>query len=86
MTGPTKDTKELIQALLDSGKKYVICRVSIRHPDPDSDDPLAAIEEVLPDGLFCDDWGQSWIFATPFDPDTGKNIIDFVDGKAVLEN
>lgn len=86
---PSKEPKEIIQAMLDSGKKYVICWVSDCYENPDESDQLAAIQEILTyttDRPFIDETDSSWAYATPFDTDTGKVIVDYVNGEVVLED
>lgn len=84
-----KDPKEIIQAMLASGKQYVICWASDCNETPDKEDELVAIQEILSyttDRPFIDQVDVGWDYVTPFDPDTGKTIIDFANDDVVLES
>lgn len=81
-----KDPKEIIQAMLDNGWGYVPCWVSNVNGNPNKNSRLEIILEIR-DG---DDYPlradiTAWRYAVPFDPRTGKDIIDYIDGRIVLE-
>lgn len=87
MNQPNNNPKELIQSMLDSGKKYIICWASDFHKNPDEEDQLVAIQEILhhtPDRPFIDEAEAAWEYVTPFNPDTGENITEFVDDKVMM--
>lgn len=75
----------LIQAMLDDWD-YIPCKVS------DSNIPFSDMTDA---DLICSihysnntvefrSLGCSWVYAIPFDPKTGKQIIDYVDGEIIL--
>lgn len=75
-----KSPVEIILAMV-ADWHYIPCRVS--DDDFDYVDLISSI--VVGDKpLFVG--SKEWKFAVPFDPQTNKNIIDFVDGKIVLED
>ena len=75
----------LIQAMLDDWD-YIPCKVS------DSNIPFSDMTDA--DLIACVQYSNntvefvshscSWVYAIPFDPKTGKQIIDYVDGEIVL--
>lgn len=82
-----KTPKEIIQAMLDDGKAGVVCYVS----DKDSQ-PLRSINKELitvidnnAEHMFCS-YSNCFRYAAPFDLDTGKIIVDYVNGEVVLED
>lgn len=88
MTPSENKAKEIIRAMLDSGHKQVLCLVggdSLRgtmsrvYPKKD------IIYGFHPNGYFlgCFD---TWETAVPIDTETGKVIIDYTDGKVILES
>lgn len=78
-----KEPREIIKAMLESGWKYVACMVSDYKDDSNYTDLITGVQDnhTYPFGGDCD-----WKYAIPFDPKTGKTIIDFVDGKVILES
>lgn len=77
-----KSPVEIILAMV-ADWHYIPCRVSDDKGDFDYVDLISSI--VVGDKpLFVG--SKEWKFAVPFDPQTNKNIIDFVDGKIVLED
>ena len=81
-----KTSKEIIQAMLDDRWKQIPCIVSDIKEIPVnlfSTDLLVKLE--LGDFPYiCT--GAHWRYAQPFDPRTGKTIIDYVDGEVILED
>lgn len=80
--------KQIIQAMLESGWVGVACYVNDVDKRPSKYNKKDLIVSVKDDsfehiysGNYC-----NWKYANPFDPETGKVIIDFVDGKVVLED
>ena len=81
-----KEPKEVIKAMLDSGWCGVPCWVSNEAETPDSNNALGMIYWVSNSGGYIFEEKKCiWKYATPFDPKTGKTIIDFVDGEVILE-
>lgn len=79
-----KEPKEVIKAMLDSGWACVPCYVGDREKILMSRHKKELITSIE------NDWFNSWAgihrFALPFDPKTGKTIIDYVNGEVVLED
>ncbi len=74
---PTKPTsRDIIQALLNSGQKYVPCYVSSGIVAPNGGSYLDFIVCVHNDGRFYNKIGGGWKYATPFDPKTGEPITE----------
>lgn len=74
---PTKPTsRDIIQALLNSGQKYVPCYVSSGIVAPNGGSYLDFIVCVHNDGRFYNQLGEGWKYATPFDPRTGQPITE----------
>lgn len=74
---PTKPTsRDIIQALLNSGQKYVPCYVSSGIVAPNGGSYLDFIVCVHNDGRFYNQLGGGWKYATPFDPKTGQPITE----------
>ena len=82
-----KSSKEVIQAMLDDGWVGVPCYMSNYDKNPHRHRAIDIILEIREsiDFIFRTDV-VSWRYATPFDPQTGKVIIDYIDGKVVLAN
>ena len=71
---PVKPTsKEIIQAMLDRGDKYVLCNVSNYGSD---DWYLVLIERVGENSGYIDDAGTRWYTAKPINPRTGIIITE----------
>ena len=60
--------KEIIQAMLARGDKYVLCRVA--------EYVVALIERVCENGGYIDDDGIIWDSAKPINPRTGETITE----------
>lgn len=78
-----KNPKEVIRAMLESGWAYVPCWVNDFKGDFRNTDLITNINDGSGHtfrGFF------SWWCAIPFDPKTGKTIIDYVNGEVVLED
>lgn len=77
-----KDPKDIIQAMLDNGWRCVPC---ILGDLTDKDSPLIRdlAFKVTASSVIAEN--NSWSTAIPFDPKTGKSIVDYVDGEVVLE-
>lgn len=69
-------SKDIIQALLNSGQKYVPCYVSSGIVAPNGGSYLDFIVCVHNDGRFYNQLGGGWKYATPFDPRTGQPITE----------
>lgn len=81
-----KSSKEIIQALLDDGNEGVLCWVSDNSIEPTSDNFAGVIVKA---GEFYVDYDKNiWAHAIPITPIKSLNqtIIDYVDGKVVLED
>lgn len=83
-----KEPKEIIKAMLESGWVGVACYVNDIDKRPSKYNKKDLIVLVKDDsfehiysGNYC-----NWKYANPFDPKTGKTIIDFVDDEVVLED
>lgn len=78
---PVKPTsRDIIQALLNSGQKYVPCYVSSDIMAPNGGSYLDFIVWVHNDGRFYNKHGEGWKYATPFDPKTGEPITEMPGG------
>ncbi|UZA02941.1 hypothetical protein [Moraxella bovis] len=77
--------REVIQAMLDDGWKYVPCFVSDSKMYPDTTCSLTLIKSIKDNGLFRDTSKLYWSYAVPFDLKTSKPIIDYVNGQIVTE-
>lgn len=80
-----KSSKDIIQAMLDDGYVQIPCLVSDILEKPNSissTDLLMELDESANFPFRCS--GHGWKYATPFDPKTGRVIIDYVDGNVVL--
>lgn len=78
-----KAPKEVIREMLESGWAYVPCWVNDFKGDFRNTDLITNINDGSGHtfrGFF------SWWCAIPFDPKTGKTIIDYVNGEVVLED
>lgn len=74
---PTKPTsKDIIQALLNSGHRYVPCYVSNDFETPNEGSHLDFIICVKDDGKFYNQFGRGWKYATPFSLETGQPITE----------
>lgn len=69
-------SRDIIQALLNSGQKYVPCYVSSGIVAPNGGSYLDFIVCVHNDGRFYNQLGGGWKYATPFDPKTGQPITE----------
>lgn len=80
-----KSSKEIIKALLDDGNVSVLCWVSDTSTEPTSS---SCIELVTGIGEYYEGFdGCFWLYATPITPikTFNQTIIDYTDGKVVLE-
>lgn len=75
---PVKPTsKEIIQAMLARGDKYVCCWLSDFEQIPTVDDTCWCVVGYKDGGYpFIASNGSVWKYATPFDPRTGKEITE----------
>lgn len=83
-----KEPKEIIKAMLESGWEYIACWASESIETPNSTNAyelICGICNINGIGTYFKGNKYNWKYVTPFDLKTGKTIIDFVDGKAVLE-
>lgn len=72
-------SKDIIQAMLERGDKFVPCWVSNSH-NPVYVDEWTFIYKVA-DTYFLDEAGAGWAYATPFDPRTGDEITKLPEGE-----
>lgn len=81
-----KGSKEIIQAMLDDGWDCVPCYVHDENKTPNKNNRREIISEArnYSNYPFVTDT-VAWKYAIPFDPKTGKTIVDYVDGEVVLE-
>ncbi|AKG13491.1 hypothetical protein [Moraxella bovoculi] len=82
---PKKPTpKKLITKMLNDGWESVPCYV---RDSPKTKYKQALIQDILQEADFpYYDNKFSWKYAKPFDTKTGKLIIDYIDGKVILES
>lgn len=77
---PTEPTsREIVQALLDKGNKYVPCWVSDRDENPTRLNIwvcISFVKDIKHDGCFLDVNDDAWIYATPFSLETGQPITE----------
>ena len=82
-----KSSMEIIKAMLDDGHYRIPCYVSVINEEPNDENCIDLLFDI-------DDSGSSstpyrgisrWNYARPFDVKTGRVIVDYVDGRAVLE-
>lgn len=70
-------SKEIIQAMLDRGDKYIACWVSDDNPEPNEQDRMGLIYKYVEYSKYpyrCED--NSWKYATPFDIRTRQPITE----------
>lgn len=78
--------KEIIQAMLDDGWVRVPCRVGDHKGVLYTADLISYVVGFgEPTFVGSSAIGHEWNYAEPFDPHTGKSIIDYVDGEVVFE-
>ena len=71
-------SREIIQAMLARGDKYVLCRAT----NCESDDCyFVLIERVFEDGGYIDGEGTIWDRAKPLDSRTGEEITELPVGE-----
>lgn len=82
-----KNPKEIIQAMLDDGWIGVACYVNDTDKRPSKHNKKDLIVDIrdVNDGYIFGGNAYNWKGANPFDPKTGKIIIDYVDGEIVTE-
>lgn len=84
-----KTPKEVIQAMLDSGIKYIICDVrnNILDEGLKKNHDYTHKDVIHGFNVYDNFYGCNgvWKEATPVDPKTGKVIIDYIDGEIVTE-
>lgn len=82
---PNKPTppKKVIQSMLDDGWKYVPCLVTDTYLNKNNRIELISDIYDYAERPFRADI-TAWTYALPFDPQTGKVIIDYIDGNVVL--
>ena len=77
---PVKPTsREIIQAMLDRGDKYICCWVSDDKQEPDHPCVyrlISAYEEDIASFPYRTNGGDHWKYATPFNPRTGEVITE----------
>ncbi|WFF39249.1 hypothetical protein LU290_03235 [Moraxella nasibovis] len=78
-----KGAIDIILAMIEADWGYIPCRVS---DDEDDFDYVDLINSIILTSTASYVGSKEWKFAVPFDPQTNKNIIDFVNGEIVLED
>lgn len=81
-----KTQKEVIQAMLDDGWRGVPCYVSNFDISGSNKRDIIVRFGSTCDYVYRNTDSYGWRFAKPYDPRTGKTIVDYVDGKIVLED
>ena len=85
---PKKSSMDVIKAMLDDGYHRIPCYVSVINEEPNDEmciDLLFDIDDSGSSSTPCRCVGGKWKYARPFDVKTGRVIVDYVDGQAVLE-
>lgn len=77
--------KDIVQAMFDDGWKQIPCCVSDIKENPVN---LLSTDLLIRIHLgnfpyYCTN--DKWKYVNPFDPKTGKIIVDYVDGKIITE-
>lgn len=75
----TPTSREIVQALLDKGNKYVPCWVSDRDKNPTHINMwvcICFVKDIKHDGCFLDANDDTWTYATPFSLETGQPITE----------
>ena len=88
LEAPKKSSMDVIKAMLDDGYHRIPCYVSIVNEEPNNElciDLLFDIDDSC-SSIPCHCVGGKWKYARPFDVKTGRVIVDYVDGQAVLED
>ena len=86
---PKKSSMDVIKAMLDDGYSRIPCYVSVINEKPNDEmciDLLFDIDDSGSSSTPCRCVGGKWKYARPFDVKTGRVIVDYVDGQAVLED
>ena len=86
---PKKSSMDVIKAMLDDGYSRIPCYVSVINEEPNNEmciDLLLDIDDSGSSSTPCRCVGGKWKYARPFDVKTGRVIVDYVDGQAVLED
>ena len=86
---PKKSSMDVIKAMLDDGYYRIPCYVSVINEEPNDEmciDLLFDIDDSGSSSTPCRCVGGKWKYARPFDVKTGRVIVDYVDGQAVLED
>lgn len=89
---PSKEPKEIIEAMLDYGYHGVLCQITM--VDEDDDNIVRCYRydyalEVLDDKIIFSHhtmYNDELKFVSPFYQKTGMEIVDFTNGKIVLQN
>ena len=85
---PKKSSMDVIKAMLDDGYYRIPCYVSVINEEPNDAmciDLIFDIDDSGSSSTPCRCVGGKWKYARPFDVKTGRVIVDYVDGQAVLE-
>lgn len=80
-----KTPEEIIRAMLDDGWRGVPCWVSDSDIDASTRRDIIVRFGSTGDYIYRNTDGYGWRYAKPFDPRTGKDIVDYADGKVVFE-
>ena len=85
---PAKKSSEIIKAMLDDGYHRIPCYVSVINEEPNDENCIDLLFDIDDSGSSSAPYrciGCRWNYARPFDVKTGRVIVDYVDGQAVLE-
>lgn len=80
-----KTPKEVIQAMLDDGWRAVPCLVNDHEPNLELNNSFIELINRASNAFWVFKQEISWLHAQPIDLKTFKKIIDYVDGKVILE-
>lgn len=81
-----KDPKEIIQAMLDDGWRAVPCLVNDHEPNLELNNSFIELINRASNAFSVFKQEISWLHAQPIDLKTFKKIIDYADGKVILED
>lgn len=80
-----KTPKEVIQAMLNDGWRAVTCLVNDHEPNINSSNSFPKLISRVTNTFWVIHEEINWVNAQPIDLKTFKKIIDYVDGKVILE-
>jgi hypothetical protein len=82
-----KSSVEVIKAMLDDGYHRIPCYVSVINEEPNDEMCIDLLFDIDDSGSSSTPYrcvGGRWKYARPFDVKTGRVIVSYVDGQAVL--